>query len=52
MAVSDSSIIMSREPSEIYELYSAAEFLDAQNVIFTDRDMLPRDVYQFLEGIV
>lgn len=52
MAVSNSSIIMSRETSEIFELYGAAEFLNAQNVIFTDREMLPRDVYQFLEGII
>jgi hypothetical protein len=52
MAVSNSSIIMSREPSKIFELYDAADFLSAQNVIFTDREMLPRNVYQFLEGIV
>jgi len=49
MMLSDSTIIMSRDIGGVYDLYGNADFIQAQNMIFTEKNLSPIDVYSFLE---
>lgn len=50
MALSKSSIIMSRPLNGIYDMNLNAEYLNAQNVMLIDKDLSPMIVYKFLEN--
>ena len=49
MMLSDSTFIMSRDVGGIHDLYNNADFIQASNMIFTEKDLSPKDVYSFLE---
>lgn len=51
MMLSQTSFIMSRPLHEIYDLYDNADFIGSENVIFTDTELSPRDVFQYLDGV-
>lgn len=51
LALNDAALISKRSKLKHFDLYKNAEFLDAENVIFTGEYISPKDVFLFLEGI-
>ncbi len=47
--ISDSTYIISKDVGGIYDLYHNADFIQAKNMIFTETELSPQDVYSFLE---